>query len=518
MHHHEHHLHPRREVRSGLPEALAEGLGWFSLGLGLAEVVAPHVFTRALGLEGRERLLRSYGLREIASGAGILATSGSARAPWMWGRVGGDALDIATVAGALNRRGAPTGAIGAALVAQAGVALVDAYCAQRLAAGGPRRGRDRPRSAPLQAYPPYPVRYSDAVETIDPDEEQLFERIIQVMAAGGERVRERHGRALRTSHAKAHGLLRGELRVEEGLPAELRQGLFAEGRSYPVIVRLAQVPGELLDDRRVSTPRGMAIKILDVPGEKLPGHAGETTQDFVLDTGRTFISATARTFLMAITGTEAATPLPEAAKSAVSTAARATNAALNAVGLNSAKLDFYGHPRRHPLSEAYYSQCPFRYGAHIAKLAVIPDLPELLRLAGEEIRLDDENGLRTLVSEYFRDHSAEFIVAVQLCTDLDRMPVEDASAEWPESESPYRPVARLILPPQPAYDAERRSAVDENLSFCPSHSLAAHRPLGSIMRARMHAYEVLGRQRREINGRPTGEPRGQAARPAGPSA
>ena len=507
--------YPRHEG-DNLPDTLATGLGWFSLGLGLAEILAPHAITRAIGLEGREGLVRGYGLREIAAGTGILATQGSGRAPWMWSRVGGDMLDMATVAGALNRRGAPKGNIGVALAALAGVTLVDAYVAGRLSDRAARERHDFPElDPPYSEYPRY-VRFSEAVERVEPDEEELFDRIVEVMAKGGESVRKRHGHALRTSHAKAHGLLRGELRVEENLPPELRQGLFAESRSYPATVRLAQVPGELLDDRTVSTPRGMAIKVQDVPGRKLPQHAGETTQDFVLDTGKAFISATARTFLAAIAGTEAATPLPQSAKSAVSSASRATNTALNAVGLNSAKLDFYGHPPRHPLAEAYYSQCAFRYGDYIAKLAVIPDMPELRRLAEEELRVEDENGLRNAVAEYLRDRPAEFVVAVQLCTDLDRMPIEDASVEWPEDESPYRPVARLILPPQPAHDAERESSIDEDMSFCPAHSLTAHRPLGSIMRARMHAYEALGRKRREINGRPVREPRDQETDTADP--
>lgn len=511
MHRHGFDTHARNDGQDDVADRLATGLGWFSLGLGLAEILAPGTITRAVGLERREGLVRGYGLRELGVGAGILAARGSDRAPWMWGRVAGDMLDIATVAGALNRRGAPTGRIGVAIAALAGVTLVDAYVAGRLSDRAARRRADFPELAPPYPDRPRYVRFSEAVEQVEPDEEKLFDRIVQVMEKGGERVRERHGRALRTSHAKPHGLLRGELRVEARLLPELRQGLFAESRSYPVAVRLAQVPGELLDDRRVSTPRGMAIKVFDVPGRKLPRHAGETTQDFVLDTGKAFISATARTFLAAIAGTEAAVPLPEAAKSAVSSASRGTKAALNAVGLNSAKLDFYGHPPRHPLAEAYYSQCAFRYGDHIAKLAVIPDMPELHRLAGEELDLQDENGLRNAVAEYLRDHPAEFVVAIQLCTDLVRMPVEDASVEWSEDESPYRPVARLVLPPQPAHDAERESSIDEDMSFCPSHSLAAHRPLGSIMRARMHAYEVLGRKRRELNGRPITEPRGQEA-------
>jgi hypothetical protein len=64
--------------------------------------------------------------------------------------------------------------------------------------------------------------------------------------------------------------------------------------------------------------------------------------------------------------------------------------------------------------------------------------------------------------------------------------------------------------PQEAYSPARHPSIDEDLSFCPAHSLAAHRPLGSIMRARMRAYEVLGRERREANSRPVKEPQNLA--------
>ncbi len=350
------------------------------------------------------------------------------------------------------------------------------------------------------------IRYSDDVEDIDPDEQETIDKIIAVMAKGGEITRERYGRAVRVSHAKAHGLLKGELRVFDGLPEPLSQGLFATARSYPVLVRLAHVPGEFLDDRHVSTPRGMALKIFDVEGIKLPVHQGEVTQDFVLDTGKVFNAIGAKTFLAAITGTELATPMPEGVKQAVSSVSRVTNAALNAVGLNSANLDFYGHPFNHPLGESYFSQVPIRYGDYIAKLSITPDTAALRALMDENFEPGDENGLRTAVVAYFRTHPAEYEVGIQLCTDLDTMPVENANQEWPEDESPYQAVARLILPAQNAYSAARQAYVEDNLAFAPAHSLAAHRPLGSIMRARLQAYEVLGRARREQNGFPATEP------------
>ena len=75
---------------------LARALGWFSIGLGAAELLAPRLLTRLLGLRGHETLVRSYGLREVGTGIGILRSQDPTT--WIWGRVGGDVLDIGTVA------------------------------------------------------------------------------------------------------------------------------------------------------------------------------------------------------------------------------------------------------------------------------------------------------------------------------------------------------------------------------------------------------------------------------------
>ena len=84
-----------RGAHSGY-EALAKGLGWLSIGLGLAELVAPQALCRALGLEGRETLVQVYGAREMATGVAILMSHDPT--PWVWGRVGGDVVDLATLA------------------------------------------------------------------------------------------------------------------------------------------------------------------------------------------------------------------------------------------------------------------------------------------------------------------------------------------------------------------------------------------------------------------------------------
>ena len=79
---------------SGRPinDVTARGLGWFSIGLGVAEVLMPRTIGRAVGISGGRALLFVYGLREIATGIGILKAKN--QTPWLWGRVAGDALDM----------------------------------------------------------------------------------------------------------------------------------------------------------------------------------------------------------------------------------------------------------------------------------------------------------------------------------------------------------------------------------------------------------------------------------------
>lgn len=111
------------------------------------------------------------------------------------------------------------------------------------------------------------VRYSDDVEQIQPHEEDTVAEIRQLFAELRAKAFEKHRHAIRDAHAKSHGLLRGELHIYEGLPEELAQGLFAEPRAYPVIVRFSTSPGDLLKDSRPAF-RGMAIKVVGVPGQK----------------------------------------------------------------------------------------------------------------------------------------------------------------------------------------------------------------------------------------------------------
>ena len=177
------------------------------------------------------------------------------------------------------------------------------------------------------------------------------------------------------------------------------------------------------------------------------------------------------------------------------------------MGGDSPAFGFFGHTKRSPLADAYFSQAPLRYGDYIAKLGVFPVSPDLVAIVDRALDTGaDPDAFRTAVVEHFRTESAEFELRVQLCTDLDAMPVEDASVAWPEDASPYIAVARIVLPPQNAYSPARQAYFDESLSFQPAHSLAAHRPLGSLMRARLQTYQALSAYRHQQNHKTEVEP------------
>jgi hypothetical protein len=128
---------PRTPTYRSANESLARRLGWFSIGLGLAQILMPRAMARGLNMRGRGQILLLYGVREIVTGIGLLAAS--KRGPWMWGRVAGDAIDIATLAWNMQpgRRLGP--AVG--LAAVAGVTALDVANASALAARDRRRAR-----------------------------------------------------------------------------------------------------------------------------------------------------------------------------------------------------------------------------------------------------------------------------------------------------------------------------------------------------------------------------------------
>jgi hypothetical protein len=112
--------------RSGA-ERLAKGLGWFSIALGLAEVVVPRALARFIGVRPQPVLLPALGLREITSGIGILAQERPVG--WVWSRVAGDAMDLALLGAARMDRPCEEERVDMAAAAVAGVTALDLICA-----------------------------------------------------------------------------------------------------------------------------------------------------------------------------------------------------------------------------------------------------------------------------------------------------------------------------------------------------------------------------------------------------
>ena len=111
-------------------QQLAQGLGWFSIGLGLAELLAPEKVARTIGVSNNRRLLQLMGVREIASGVGIL--SNQRQAGWVWSRVAGDAMDLGMLFTALRSPTSDRRRVTTAIAAVAGVTALDVICSLRL--------------------------------------------------------------------------------------------------------------------------------------------------------------------------------------------------------------------------------------------------------------------------------------------------------------------------------------------------------------------------------------------------
>ena len=162
--------------------SLAAGLGWFSIALGVAELAAPHSVARFIGVTPTEKTvntLRAYGARELGAGLAILAQPD--RSAWLWSRVAGDAVDLATLGAAMN---SPTTDKGRAMFATAavlGVTALDIICARQLSENeAESRGEGfysdrRAASGRLAAHRDNTVRVTESI-TINESMERVEER------------------------------------------------------------------------------------------------------------------------------------------------------------------------------------------------------------------------------------------------------------------------------------------------------------------------------------------------------
>ena len=122
-------------------------------------------------------------------------------------------------------------------------------------------------------------------------------------------------------------------------------------------------------------------------------------------------------------------------------------------------------------------------------------LPRIISIAWLDIRI----GFEELDCEVIAEQGGTWDLRVQLCTDLEKMPIEDPTVVWDERHSPFVTVATFHVDPQIAWTHGTSEAQEDRLSFNPWHGLVAHRPLGAINRARREVYDFSADYRADVN-------------------
>ena len=310
-----------------------------------------------------------------------------------------------------------------------------------------------------------------AEEVIAPDEEAVTADFIAFLEAASRR-RHPSGPIRRFNQGRAAGCVEAEFLVSAGLPAALRVGLFATPGTYRAFIRFANASSATDRDKDV---RGMSISIADVPGENLT--PGARTQDFVLNSHPVMVAPDTKEFMAFLEANEAG-----GLRRILYFAA---HPALARIGLAAQQ-----HHSCH-LDIPYWSATPYLFGTGRAVKYIVR--PRSNRTSQVPSPLTD-NYLSEALLQRLAAGDAAFDFLVQFQLDADRMPIEDATVEWKEEESPYVAVASIRIPQQQM--AAPGAGACEESAFNPWHSLVEHRPLGSLNRARRAIYPALSAFRR----------------------
>lgn len=331
-----------------------------------------------------------------------------------------------------------------------------------------------------------------ADEQIPPGEAAMTQDIIQTAVRIVDQHRE-STRYLRDAHAKAHGCVKAEVQVLPDLAAELRQGVFSEpGKTWQATVRLSNGNAYPQFDS-IRDARGMAIKLLDVPGKPLlADQANRHEQDFVMFSHPNFF-------------------VSDVAEYRQNVAAQADGKSVMAF--------FPGwDPRtwqvRHlfialatlspapdsPTQTTYFSVSPYKFGGANAKFRVMPDPGSCPAYVLPKQNQDLPNFLRSALNQQLSTDRvpACFVLQIQRQDANTYMPIEDTSIEWRESDAPFETVAKINVPAQD-FDTPALNLQCDNQSFNPWFGLEAHRPIGGINRLRKAVYEAISDYRHSRN-------------------
>ncbi len=304
--------------------------------------------------------------------------------------------------------------------------------------------------------------------------------------------------ARRDAHPKAHGCVRANFAINAELPANLAQGAFVPGKTYDAWIRFSNGNSDPARQDIKGDARGMAIKLMGVPGAKLlPEETAAKTQDFIMINHPVFFIDDPKDYLKLIKKGESSNPLVKA----TAPFALGVKGALIARTISRKKIE-------NPLYTRFWSMVPYRLGDDAHKQAVKFSAKPCLARPNDNIpSKPDPNYLRAAMANTLATGEACFDFMVQTRTPSS-MKVEDSKTEWKESEAPFIKVATITIPRQ-TFDSDAQMAFCESLSFTPWHALPEHRPLGGVNRVRRTVYEAVSKTRHGLNQEPRKEPTGE---------
>jgi hypothetical protein len=343
-----------------------------------------------------------------------------------------------------------------------------------------------PSSQDLRHNPPERTTFMKPVlnhEYIQRGEDEVFDEMVRLTI--GQMNTTSDGRRLRVQHAKATGCVSAKFQVSDDISDDLRHGVFRDpGRTYDAIVRFSNSQGTIEPDGE-GTVRGLAIKLLDVTGDRAIQHDRDRSQDFLMVDHPVFLFPNPKAYLdiMSRKSVPLIGKLFAAAHLAIFE--RDELAMLKAMK---------GKRVASPLEITYWSGSPFWLGdaegraGQAVKYSAVPRERHLVAPAEPEQMPSDYLG--QAITKHLAEREALFDFKVQIQTDPIAMPVEDVSVEWDERVSPPVTLATLRIGIQtvdPNGDFEEKC---DSMSFSPWHALAEHRPLGGINRLRKAVYKA----------------------------
>jgi hypothetical protein len=326
-----------------------------------------------------------------------------------------------------------------------------------------------------------------------PGEEQLAEKLVHVMRKSVE-SRFLQGMTYRGVNTKTHAAVRAEFVVEPDLPEHLRVGLFREPRIYPAWIRLCSTLPDPLPDN-VPDLRGFAIKLMNVPGEKLlDSDRHGTTHDFTFITPDTFLTSTPEQFYT-FTQAGGLTAKRSLRDIAALVWFMLTNPAVLMNLLRSQK------KIGSLLEVPWYSSTPYLFGNRAVKYSLRPWLTQVAPVPTRPTN----NYLREELIRQLSEGEAGFDFCIQFQLDPFKQPIENALVPWREQDSPWHKIATVRIPQQ-NIDSPEQMLFAENLSMNPWRCIAEHRPLGGVNRVRRLIYYEGSMHRHQRNAVPVVEP------------